>query len=86
MCYEDLSQQDISEAMAIPKQTVNLFVANLLKNRYVYFENIPQSRGKKIIRLMKSWTRLRKKSLSAFSKNQNLIGKKNEIESITSAA
>ncbi len=80
MCFdENLSQQDISDEMALPKQTVNSIVSNLLKNGYVYFENIPQSRGKKIVRLTETGMKYGQENLSwIFEAEERAFGRMGE--------
>lgn len=47
----EYSQQDICDRWSLPKQTVNSVVANLGKKGFLFLENAPGTRNRKIIRL-----------------------------------
>ncbi len=48
---EEYSQQDLSDLLFLPKQTVNSIVSNLIKRGFVYLEHVPGTRNRKVIRL-----------------------------------
>lgn len=43
------SQQDISELLFLPKQTVNSIISNLVKKGFVYLEHVSGTRNRKVI-------------------------------------
>lgn len=45
----DISQQDVSERMVLPKQTINSATMNLVENGYVELEKIGGSQRKKLL-------------------------------------
>lgn len=48
---EEFSQQDLSDLLFLPKQTVNSIVSNLIKRGFVYLEHVPGTRNRKVIQL-----------------------------------
>lgn len=50
---EEYSQQDLSDFLYLPKQTVNSIISNLVKKRFVYLEHVPGTRNRKVVRLTK---------------------------------
>lgn len=48
---EEYSQQDLSELLSLPKQTVNSLIANFSKKGFVILEHVPGTRNRKVIRL-----------------------------------
>ncbi len=47
----EYTQQDICEMWSLSKQTVNTIVTNMVDNRYVTLEVVPNTRNRKTIRL-----------------------------------
>ena len=43
------SQQDISDLLFLPKQTVNSIISNLVKKGFVYLEHVSGTRNRKVI-------------------------------------
>ncbi|MDD4000401.1 MAG: MarR family transcriptional regulator [Bacilli bacterium] len=54
----DYSQQDISDLLFLPKQTINSVISKLRKKGYVYLEPVPNAGNKKLIKLTKSGKKL----------------------------
>jgi len=50
---EEYSQQDLSELLYLPKQTVNSIISNLVKKGFVYLEHVPGTKNRKVVRLTK---------------------------------
>lgn len=50
---EEYSQQDLSDLLYLPKQTVNSIISNLVKKGFVFLEHVPGSKNRKVIRLTK---------------------------------
>ncbi len=48
---EAYSQQDLSEILSLPKQTVNSLVTNMVKKGFVVLEHVPGTRNRKVIQL-----------------------------------
>lgn len=52
LCSEDeYSQQDLSDLLYLPKQTVNSIISNLVKKGFVCLEHVPGTRNRKVVRL-----------------------------------
>lgn len=47
----EYSQQDLSDLLFLPKQTVNSIISNLVKKGFVFLEHVPGTRNRKVIRL-----------------------------------
>lgn len=45
----EYSQQDISDKLFLPKQTVNSIISNLVKKGFVYLEHVSGTRNRKVI-------------------------------------
>lgn len=43
------SQQDISDLLFLPKQTVNSIISNFVKKGFVYLEHVSETRNRKVI-------------------------------------
>lgn len=50
---EEYSQQDFSDLLHLPKQTVNSIISNLVKKGFVSLEHDPGTRNRKVVRLTK---------------------------------
>ena len=50
---EEYSQQDLSDLLYLPKQTVNSIISNLVKKGFVSLEHDPGTRNRKVVRLTK---------------------------------
>lgn len=50
----EYTQQELTEILMLPKQTINSIVINLSKKEYIYLETIPKTRNLKLIRLTES--------------------------------
>lgn len=50
---EEYSQQDLSEMLYLPKQTVNSIISNLVSKGFVILEHVPGTKNRKVIRLTK---------------------------------
>jgi len=50
---EEYSQQDLSELLYLPKQTVNSIISNLVRKGFVCLEHVPGTKNRKVIRLTK---------------------------------
>lgn len=50
---EEYSQQDLSELLYLPKQTVNSIISNLVKKGFVFLEHVPGTKNRKVVRLTK---------------------------------
>lgn len=48
---EEYSQQDLSDILSLPKQTVNSLISNFVKKGFATLEHIPGTRNQKAIRL-----------------------------------
>ena len=48
---DEYSQQDLSNIWSLAKQTVNNIITQMVHNKYVILELVPDSRNRKIIRL-----------------------------------
>lgn len=48
---EEYSQQDLSDLLSLPKQTINSLISNFLKKGYVLLEHVAGTKNRKIIRL-----------------------------------
>ncbi|MEY8495043.1 MarR family transcriptional regulator [Lachnospiraceae bacterium 29-91] len=47
----EYSQQDLSDLLFLPKQTINSIISNLVKKGFVFLEHVPGTRNRKVIRL-----------------------------------
>ncbi len=47
----EYSQQDLSDLLFLPKQTVNSIISNLVKKGFVFLEHVSGTRNRKVIRL-----------------------------------
>lgn len=50
---EEYSQQDLSDLLYLPKQTVNSIISNLVRKGFVFLEHVPGTKNRKVIRLTK---------------------------------
>ena len=50
---EEYSQQDLSDLLYLPKQTVNSIISGLAKKGFVCLEHVPGTRNRKVVRLTK---------------------------------
>lgn len=50
-CDEEYSQQDLSELLSLPKQTVNSLITRMIQKEFVVLEHDPGTRNRKVIRL-----------------------------------
>lgn len=50
---EEYSQQNLSDLLHLPKQTVNSIISNLVKKGFVSLEHDPGTRNRKVVRLTK---------------------------------
>lgn len=48
---EEYSQQDLSDILSLPRQTVNSLISNFVKKGFATLEHIPGTRNQKVIRL-----------------------------------
>ena len=48
---DEYSQQDLSDILSLPKQTVNSLISNFVKKGFATLEHIPGTRNQKVIRL-----------------------------------
>lgn len=48
---EEYSQQDLSDLLFLPKQTVNSIISNLVKKGFVTLEHVSGTRNRKVVRL-----------------------------------
>lgn len=46
---EEYSQQDLSELLSLPKQTVNSIISGLTKKGFVYLKHVSGTRNRKVI-------------------------------------
>lgn len=50
---EEYSQQDFSDLLSLPKQTVNSIISNFVKRGFVFLEHVPGTKNRKVVRLTK---------------------------------
>lgn len=48
---EEYSQQDLSDLLFLPKQTVNSIISNFIRRGFAFLEHMPRTRNRKVIRL-----------------------------------
>ena len=48
---EEYSQQDLSDILSLPRQTINSLISNFVKKGFATLEHIPGTRNQKVIRL-----------------------------------
>lgn len=60
---DEYSQQDLSELLSLPKQTVNYLISNFIKRGFAVLEHIPGTRNQKVIRLTEEGIRYGKSNV-----------------------
>ena len=48
---EEYSQQDLTEMLSLPKQTINSLITRMIRKEFVVLEHVPGTRNRKVIRL-----------------------------------